>query len=112
MSSARSGVFSVKSHYLGPINQNIPNLNKDMWKMKIPLKIEIFLWYLRCGVVLTKDNLAKGNWYGNQHCCLCHENETIQHLFFDCRFTRLIWATPLVAWGIAQPRDVSNMFGN
>ena len=43
----QSGVFSVKSHYLGLINQNTPNLNKDLWKMKIPLKIKIFLWYLR-----------------------------------------------------------------
>ena len=80
--------------------------------MKIPLKIKTFLWYLRRGVVLTKDNLAKQNWHKNQQCCFCYENETIQHLFFDCRFTRLIWATVHVAWDIAQPHDVSNMFGN
>jgi len=78
-----SGVFSVKSHYLGLINQNTPNLNKDLWKMKIPFKIKIFLRYLRRRVVLTKDNLAKRNWNGNQQCCFCLENE-IQHLFFDC----------------------------
>ena len=62
----RTGVFSVKSHYLGLINQNIPNLNKSIWKLKAPLKIKIFLWYLRQGVILTKDNLAKCNWQGNQ----------------------------------------------
>ena len=39
-------------------------------------------------------------------------NETIQHLFFDCRFTRLVWATIYAAWGLPQPRDVSSMFGN
>ena len=38
-----SGTFSVKSHYLGLINQNTPSLNKDLWKMKIPLKIKFFL---------------------------------------------------------------------
>ena len=76
-----SGTFSVKSHYLGLINQNTPSLNKDLWKMKIPLKIKIFLWYLRRGVVLTKDNLAKQSWHGNQQCCFYHENKTIQHLF-------------------------------
>jgi hypothetical protein len=26
--------------------------------MKIPLKIKVFAWYLRRGVILTKDNLA------------------------------------------------------
>ena len=39
----RSGIFSVKSHYLGLINQNTPNLNKVLWKIKTPLKIKIFL---------------------------------------------------------------------
>ena len=95
-------VFSVKSHYLGLINQNTPspNQNKRILKLKSPLKIKIFLWYLRRGVILTKDNLAKRNWQGNQQCCFCHENEMIQHLFFDCRFTWMVWASVNAAWGI------------
>ena len=31
------------------------------WKLRIPLKIKIFMWYFRRGVLLTKDNLAKRN---------------------------------------------------
>ena len=80
-------VFLVKSHYLGLIYQNTLNINKKIWKLKAPLKIKIFLWYLRHGVILTKDNLANQNWQGNQQCCLYHENEMIQHLFFNCHFT-------------------------
>ena len=91
----QTGVFSVKSHYLGLINQNVPNLNKRLWKLKAPLKIKIFLWYLRRGVILTKDNLVKRNWQGNQQCCFCHENEIIQHLFLDCRCTRMVCASVL-----------------
>jgi hypothetical protein len=34
------------------------------WKAKVPLKIKIFLWYLRQWVLLTKDNLAKRKWKG------------------------------------------------
>ena len=52
-------VFTVKSHYLGLIHQDIPNLNKRIWKLKTPLKIKKILWYFRRGVILTKDNLAK-----------------------------------------------------
>jgi hypothetical protein len=37
--------------------------NKKIWKMKIPLKIKIFGWYLRRGVILTKNNLVKRNWH-------------------------------------------------
>jgi hypothetical protein len=58
----RSGQFSVKSHYMALIHSDVPNLNKRLWNLKVPLKIKIFLWYLRRGVILTKDNLAKRNW--------------------------------------------------
>jgi len=58
-------VFTVKSHYLGLIHQDIPNLNKRIWKLKTPLKINFFLWYLKRGVILTKNNLAKRNWQEN-----------------------------------------------
>ena len=77
----QSGVFSVKSHYPGLIHQDTPNLNKKLWKLKTPLKTKIFLWYLKRGVILTKDNLVRRNWQGNQQRCFCHKNETIQHLF-------------------------------
>jgi hypothetical protein len=30
-----------------------------IWKLKLPLKVKIFIWYLIKGVALTKDNLAK-----------------------------------------------------
>ncbi|WVZ59399.1 LOW QUALITY PROTEIN: hypothetical protein U9M48_009545 [Paspalum notatum var. saurae] len=60
-----NGKFSVKSHYLALIHTDVPNINKRLWSLKAPLKIKVFLWYLRKGVVLTKDNLAKRNWQGS-----------------------------------------------
>ena len=60
-------VFSVKSHYLGLINKNTPNLNTRIWKLKAPLKIKIYLWYFRRAVILIKDNLAKRNWQGTNN---------------------------------------------
>jgi hypothetical protein len=50
-----------------------------LWKLKAPLKIQ--------GVILTKNNLARWNWQGRKQCCFFHKDETIKHLFFDCRFT-------------------------
>ena len=49
--------------------------------MKVPLKIKIFLWFLKKGVILTKNNLAKRNWNGGK-AYFCSTPETIQHLFF------------------------------
>ena len=56
--------------------------------------------------------MARRNWQGSQQCCFCHEDETIQHLFFDCHVTRLVWASVYAAWGLPKPSSVSNMFGN
>jgi hypothetical protein len=54
-----SGIFSVKSMYLDLMNGHIVYLMKYLWKLKIPLKIKIFMWFLSNKVLLTKDNLAK-----------------------------------------------------
>jgi hypothetical protein len=82
-SLASNGRFSVKSHYTALMLRNTPNLNKDISKLKAPLKFKIFLWYLRSGVILTKDNLAKQNWKGSLICVFCHKEETTNHLFLS-----------------------------
>ena len=57
-----NGKFTVDSMYKALIHPNMPvGNNKKIWKMKIPLKNKVFAWYLRRGVILTKDNLAKRN---------------------------------------------------
>jgi hypothetical protein len=58
-----NGNFLVASMY----NALLPDVlidkicNNKLWKLKIPLWIKIFRWYLRKGVILIKDNLAKRN---------------------------------------------------
>lgn len=86
-----NGEFSVQSHYLALIHINVLNINKHLWKLKIPLKVMIFLWYFHCGVVLTMDNLTKGNWQSNKNGCFCHNDETIRHLFFF-DFAHSVWS--------------------
>uniref|UniRef100_A0A453CQN9 Reverse transcriptase zinc-binding domain-containing protein n=1 Tax=Aegilops tauschii subsp. strangulata TaxID=200361 RepID=A0A453CQN9_AEGTS len=73
-----NGKFSVESMYRALIQSDVPvDNNKKIWKMKIPLKNKIFAWYLRRGVILTKDNLIKRNWHGSPRCVFCHHDETI-----------------------------------
>ena len=68
--------------------------------MKIPLKNKIFAWYLRRGVILTKDNLIKRNWHGSTQCVFCPHDETIKHLFFQCKLARSIWSVIQIASGL------------
>ena len=58
----RHGHSTVRSMYEFLINQGTPFQNKFIWKLKILLKIKIFIWSLQQGGILTKDNLAKKNW--------------------------------------------------
>src|SRR3954463_6131682 len=83
-----------------------------IWRMKIPLKTKVFAWYLRRGVILTKDNLIKRNWPGSSQCVFCHHDETIKHLFFQYKFSRSIWSVIQVASDKYPSCSVANIFGN
>jgi hypothetical protein len=109
----KNGLFSVQSFYRAMILplQSVYS-NKSIWKMKIPLKTKVFAWYLRRGVILTKDNLAKRNWHGSLRCVFCHNNETIKHLFFQCQFARSIWSIIQIGSSLYPPTSVANIYGN
>jgi hypothetical protein len=51
--------------------------NTLIWKLKLPLKIKVFIWYLYKRVTLTKDNLARRQWQGDMKCCFYSSNEFI-----------------------------------
>ena len=80
--------------------------------MKIPLRNRVFAWYLRRGVILTKDNLAKRNWHGSKQCVFCHKDETIKHLFFECKFASSIWSIIQIGSTIYPPTSIANIFGS
>ena len=82
-SLTNSGQSTVQSMYRSLINNGNVFHQKQIWKLKLPLKIKIFMWYLLKGDVLTKDNLAKRNWQGNSKCGFCNMDESIRHLFID-----------------------------
>jgi len=78
----------------------------------LPLKIKIFLWYLKRGVILTKDNLIKRRWKGDSKCSFCGLEENIQHIFFDCRVVRFVWNALFITFNIQSPKSISHMFGS
>jgi hypothetical protein len=107
-----SGMFTVKSMYLDYMNGHTRFLRKYLWKLKIPLKIKNFMWFLNNKVLLTKDNLVKRRWTGSPKCCFCNANETVNHLFLGCPFATIIWRMIYFAYNIPPPTSITNMFGN
>jgi hypothetical protein len=73
--------FSFNSMYRALIVDTRVVYSRTLWKLKISLRIKIFMWYFKREVVLTKDNLARHNWNGNKVCSFCSQQELIQHLF-------------------------------
>jgi hypothetical protein len=84
--------------------------NMVLWKLKVPLHMKFFMWYLKRGVVLTKDNLVRRNWRDNKLCVFCSQPESIQHLFFDCHFVKFLWRVVQVSFNIAVHMSVMNIF--
>jgi hypothetical protein len=107
-----AGRFTVQSMYKELMKEGRVPQQCVFWKVKLPCKIKIFLWYLLKGVTLTKDNLAKRKWKGDTKCCFCSKEENIQHLFFDCNVARSIWSIVHITFGIKQPLDFAHMCGS
>ena len=42
----RSGEFTVKSMYIDVINSSAIPSSKHVWKVKVPLKIKVFMWFV------------------------------------------------------------------
>ena len=86
----QNGKFTVKSMYDAMVHSDVPVDNRKLWKLKMPLRVKIFLWFLNRGVILTRDNLARRNWQGSKTCVFCQHDMSIKHLFFECKFARAI----------------------
>jgi hypothetical protein len=105
----RIGVFSVKSHYHALMDRNPLILIRNFGRLGHPSKLKIFPWYLSKGILLTKDNLARRNWICDTKWCLCHHEETIDNLFFDCRFARYVWSFFHCMLSIPKPSSATHM---
>lgn len=100
--------FTTKSVY-EHLEKNIARCDfKWIWRAKIPLQFQIFLWQLFQDVVLTRDVMKRRNWASNPKCSFCNERETSQHLLFLCPFARIVWRTV----GSVFRTSVLTIYGN
>jgi hypothetical protein len=105
-----SGQFFVNSMYQAFIDTNVVPNNSYLWKIKIPLKIKVFIWLVYRETILTKDNLVKRNWHRNIKCCFCDSNEIIHHLFFNCALAKFIWRVMNITFGLSTPINIHHVF--
>jgi hypothetical protein len=92
-SFSSNGKFFVQSLY-AVINHRgvVPVYVSAVWKLKIPPRVQIFLWLITKNKALTRDNLAKRREVTDKTCLFCNEPESVKHLFFECCVAKRIWA--------------------
>jgi hypothetical protein len=85
--------FSVQSLYAVISHRGvIPKFIHAVWKLNIPPRVQMFLWFLSSNRLLTRDNLAKRREVNDPSCLYCLENESIVHLFFNRCVASNVWS--------------------
>ena len=66
---------------------------KELWKLKVPSKADVFAWRLLKARLPTKDNLRKKQIDLQDYTCpFCRGvEESAAHLFFHCRKIIPVW---------------------
>nr|CAD1818852.1 unnamed protein product [Ananas comosus var. bracteatus] len=98
------GQFTVKSAYSMLNDGDIRDARTSkIWNLQVPLKVKVFCLIVFKKRALIADNLLKRGWIGNTACVLCGvEEETVDHLFTRCVFSRFLLVATLE---YAQSRD-------
>lgn len=65
-------------------------------------RVKFFVWLILLDRLNTKSTVVRRNLHiqSNSFCVLCFdwEDETIDHLFFDCLFTKRCWGKLQINW--------------
>lgn len=92
--ASSNGKFSVKSAYNCLANNSIVNDSWDwIWHLKVPAKLQGFLWTCMHGKLLTNQHRKLRGLTDNDSCPKCDSGtEDLKHLFFDCSTSANIWS--------------------
>lgn len=102
--------FSVKSLYEHLTRSYSGPNYKLIWKVKIPLKIKIFMWLVAQSAILTKDNMEKRKWQGDPTCYFCNSTESVDHLLFQCSTARVVWGMVAICFNQGNRPSSYNQF--
>jgi hypothetical protein len=87
-----SGMFSTASLY-SALHQGFAVFRfKDLWKVRLPLKIKYFLWQVARGRIPSGDQVQKRHGPGDGLCPLCGEAEDQNHILFSCVLAKFCWS--------------------
>jgi hypothetical protein len=99
-----SAASAYRLHFEGQIRSIAPEM---IWSTWAPPKCRVFAWLLLQNRLWCADRLQRRQCPNSYFCPLCIRNlETSWHLFFECPFTRSIWAS-VATWTHCSALDPS-----
>jgi ribonuclease HI len=67
---------------------------KNIWGLRIPNSIKMFLWQACQNILPTKDNLSKRGMDLDPMCMFCNsEQETVLHILWECPSAMDVWGS-------------------
>ena len=88
------GIFSCALAFMFLYHTGITSPHyKFMWKIKVPMKVKIFLWLMLEDKILTQEVLGVRGCIVQSGCHLCDSTatESRDHLMWECPFARRFW---------------------
>jgi hypothetical protein len=95
------GEYTIKSLYAVINFRGVqPVFVPAVWEIVVPPRIQVFLWLLANNKVMTVDNLLRRGTAKPLECQFCKENESVQHLFFNCVVAKYVWNLAFMFTGV------------
>lgn len=92
------GLFSTSSGYKFIHNPGVTcTFSVRLWKLRVPTEVKIFIWLVVQNKLLTQEVLHIRGCPVPEGCRLCANDklETLDHLLWDCPFSKLFWMSIL-----------------
>ena len=93
------------------------SLQQSFWKIQVPYKIKVFLWWVCLDALPTKVNLKKRKVLEDDRCFIClSAQETTFHAIWSCNDLEQIWF-PCFSWvkteypNIRETQELVNLIG-
>jgi hypothetical protein len=87
----KSGKYTTRSMYRFITFAGVIDVRMmEIWKSKIPLKVQNFLWMAWHDRIQTIQQLKKRNWDKADVCKFCGKEESVNHLLFQLKVICLV----------------------
>jgi hypothetical protein len=65
---------------------------RSLWSVKVPSKINMFLWRLACHSLPTSDVRHHRHMADSSACFFCGQQDSWRHSLIDCNVAKCVWA--------------------